>query len=226
MVEIPAAEEEVTVVCCGNSGDRSAILRSLYNRVPAPVPSVTGCAENASCRGGLSRRVVAYLPPPGREVFSGATVGEELAFGAEKRLLHSGNAFGCEVLFLRHLFEPISERSVWELSSAERRLLLMASQAALNPSLWLCDEPLACLDGSMRRRVLGFLAACGRSGAAVLAASVEPAVLAPVAGKYVVLNDEGCVGMVLDGSGLPLDGAGSTTGRPASLWFTGIVMNH
>jgi len=175
--------------------------------------------------GGLSRIAVAYLPPPGREIFSGATVGEELAFGSEGLMLASGNLVTKEECLLRQRFEPIVQRSVWELSSAERRLLLLTSQAALKPGLWLCDEPLACLDGSMRMKVLGFLAGCSRSGATVLVASAEPAALASIADNFVVLGDDGCVKMVLDGNGLPENDAGITE-RPASLWFTGIVRNR
>jgi ABC-2 type transport system ATP-binding protein len=223
--EIPATEAKVTVLCCGIAGVRSTILKSLYRRVSSYGPTITDSGADTPGRGGLSRMAVAYLPLPGAEVFSGTTVGEELAFGADSRLLTSDDLFSGEARLLRRLFEPIVQRSVWELSSAERRLLLLASQVALNPGLWLCDEPLACLDGSMRRRVLDFLSGCSRSGAAVLSASAEPAALASIADNYVVLDDEGCVDMVLAGNGMPADDAGKTK-RPASLWFTGIDGNH
>ncbi|MCE5271294.1 hypothetical protein LLH00_08410 [bacterium] len=216
---IPAAEGKFTLLCGGSASLRSALLRSLSGLD-------SGKASRAVLKAGaLSGRVDpagfrrAYLPPQGAEIFAGATVEEELSFAVSE----SGEREAAPPQWLREFFAGLLPRSVWELSSAERRLLLLASQAAASPGLWLCDEPLACLDGVSGGEVLRFLAAACRGGAVVVAAAAEPAPLAGLADIYVTLEGQGFRPGVWDSRGKPRDpapGVGET--REEGLWFTDV----
>lgn len=131
---------------------------------------------------------VAWLPAPGEEVFVGATVAEELAFP------YSSLDPGEPLIDVPGSFSParfggILNRSVWELSASERRLLLLAAQARRSPVLWLCVEPLAYLDGAMERVVRDSLMERARAGAIVMVAAEHPEILAPLADELVVFDD-------------------------------------
>jgi len=213
---IPAEEAKVTVICGGAASFRSEILRCLSG-----LDGKAGLATEKSGSTDLSSLTRACLPPVGKEVFAGATVGEELVFGSDVGTMTSGDGLSTEQRFLRDRFDPIRQRSVWELSSAERRLLLLASQAVLKPYLWLCDEPLACLDGNNQKAVLDFLAGCKSAGAVIIVSVTEPAAMGALADTYVILGSDGCIQGVWDRDGKPV-GDVYQAKKPAILWFTGL----
>lgn len=215
---IPVAQGKLTLLCGGSVSLRSALLRSLSgldSGKPLRAELKSGALSGRVDPAGFSR---AYLPPQGTEIFAGATVEDELSFARS-------DLGGCKAGpqdSLRDYFAALLPRSVWELSSAERRLLLLASQAGTCPGLWLCDEPLACLDGAGNGAVLRFLAEACRSGAVVVAAAADPAPLARLTDIYVTLGGQGFQPGVWDRGGKPLGSsraAGETRGD--GLWFTG-----
>ena len=112
----------------------------------------------------------ALLPPPGKEVFTGTSIGEQIDFhagsrdGAQKLLTSLDRQFGFG-------FGAMADRSVWELGAGERRCLLLVSQALASPGSWIMHNPLASLDGPRQRALAGFVVSFLAAGGVLVCAS-------------------------------------------------------
>jgi len=134
---------------------------------------------------------IAYLPPPGEEIFIGTTAGEELELYWKTGNRDKKDCYKILEQFGLLDFISIELRSVWDLSDGEKRLLLIAVQALAGPSLWICDEPLGLLDGKNAAKVCGLLREQARRGAAVVIASEDAGSLLDLADQVLFLSAEG-----------------------------------
>jgi len=134
---------------------------------------------------------IAYLPPPGEEIFIGTTAGEELELYWKTGKRDKKDCYKILEQFGLFNFISFELRSVWELSDGEKRLLLIAVQALAGPSLWVCDEPLGLLDGKNAAKVCGLLREQARRGAAVVIASEDAGSLLNLADQVLFLSAKG-----------------------------------
>jgi ABC-type multidrug transport system ATPase subunit len=118
-----------------------------------------------TANGGALR--VGLLPPPGEEIFSGTTIGEQLDFFAREGSDALLEEDGLDGLF-GFGFAGRRDESVWELGSGEMRCLLLVSQALAGPCLWVLNQPLARLDGPRCRAMREFIGRRGTQGDAVV----------------------------------------------------------
>ncbi|MFZ5625087.1 MAG: energy-coupling factor ABC transporter ATP-binding protein [Gemmatimonadota bacterium] len=126
-----------------------------------------------------------------------ATVWEEVAFapanlGWPIETIRDSVGRALDRLGVAHL----SARDPATLSGGELQRVVFAAMLALEPELWLLDEPASALDLESRDRVYALLCEEAARGATVLIASEDADALVAVADRLVVL-DQGAV--VLDG---------------------------
>jgi len=107
--------------------------------------------------GALARRVGFAFQKPEQQLFS-ATVQEEIAFGPRNLGLHGADlrARVEETLAAFGLTE-LAGHPPAVLSFSQRRLVALASIAALKTPILALDEPLAGLDGLWRRRAIAWM---------------------------------------------------------------------
>ena len=117
----------------------------------------------------LRQRVGLVFQHPEDQLFS-PTVREELAFaprnaGFRKQELDDAIIYGLECAGLPREF---LERSPIALSGGERRLVAIASVLSARPECVVLDEPLAGLDASYQRKILGMLGRLRDEGKTVI----------------------------------------------------------
>jgi ABC-type multidrug transport system ATPase subunit len=163
--------------------------RSSYLRHLAGFDSSPGKKKSGEFYFELSG--IAYLPPPGEEIFIGTTAGEELEIYWKTGNRDKKDCYKILEQFGLLNFRSLEFRSVWDLSDSEKRLLLIAVQALAEPSLWICDEPLGLLDGKNAAKVCGLLRKQARNGAVVVIASEDAGSLLDLADQVLFLSEEG-----------------------------------
>ena len=117
----------------------------------------------------LRQKVGLVFQNPEDQLFS-ATVREELAFapknaGFKGDELDAAINYGLECASLPHDF---LERRPIALSGGERRLVAIASVLSAKPEVIVLDEPLAGLDASYQRKILGMLSRLRDEGRTVI----------------------------------------------------------
>ena len=90
--------------------------------------------------------------------------------------------------------------SVWELGSAEKRCLLLVSQALAGPGLWVLHQPLARMDGPRSRAMREFIRLRCEHGDMVVA-SQEPALELFGSCRELLVLDNGELSVKFHGSG-------------------------
>ncbi len=166
------AGEWVTLMGANGSG-KSTLLKLLIGllRPTTGHVKVMGRDAGALSVGELARYIGFAFQSPERQLFS-ATVREEIAFGPrnlglsgyelEKRVSDVLAGFGLEAL---------AEYPPAVLSFGLRRLVALASIAALGAPILALDEPFVGLDGRWQGRILGWLERHRASGGSVLLAT-------------------------------------------------------
>jgi ABC-type transport system involved in cytochrome c biogenesis ATPase subunit len=134
-------------------------------------------------------REAAIIPAPGQEVFVGTTVGEQLGFfGAPQRDGDSISVWLDDELGFDFMSRP--RRSVWELSTGERRCLLMVSLALACPGCWIIHGPLERLDGIRAAVVCNLIGRLKQEGAIVLAGTSDPAGLLHHCDQFIAAGEQ------------------------------------
>lgn len=198
----------IWVVTGGSEAGRTLLLRILAGlECPAGGKILISHEEGKPAerlhKSGIG---VAYLPPPGDEAFTGTTVEEELLFyleskdNLEKGLDSITEKFGFD-------YRSCLGRSVWELSESQKRCLLLSSQALSQPSIWVCDQPLALLDSRRARAVADFFRSEAKRGAAVIASLIEAGQVLELAHKVLIIDERREVLYQGKTSGVPPDTA-------------------
>ena len=141
----------------------------------------------------LARRVGYVFQNPDQQIFS-ASVRDELAFGvrnlnvsdADARVTRALEEFG---------LQDVADESPAVLGYGTRRLLTLAAVWAMQPSLWILDEPTTALDARHADRVLQVARAAQQAGATVVLISHDLARVAESAERVVVMSDGQVIGV-------------------------------
>ncbi len=107
----------------------------------------------AKGRRGASGRIGFVMQQPERQLFA-ESVARDVAFGPENLGLSATEVEGRVSRALSRLgIAHLADRSPFELSGGQQRLVALAGVAALEPEAWVLDEPLAGLDAEARAAV-------------------------------------------------------------------------
>lgn len=138
----------------------------------------------------LAGRVGQLLASPMLQLSGVAnTVREEVAFTpATLGWPRSRIAASVDRSLGRLAVDHLRDRHPGTLSGGETRRVLLAALAATNPDLWLLDEPALALDDAGRNQLTTLLREEARRGAAVVVASEDADLFAPVAHRLVFLS--------------------------------------
>ncbi len=161
---------------------------------------------------------IAYLGPSPALQLSGVTrsVSDEVAVGPmnlgwpRERIRDV-----VRVAMARLRIDHLAERAPGKLSGGETQRVLLAAMVAATPKVWLLDEPFSALDSEGRALVAELLGQVAGEGAAVIVASDDADVMAPIAGRLVVFSEGKVVlddepGDLLAGDAILRAGAGTT----------------
>lgn len=161
---------------------------------------------------------VAYVSADPASQLSGIadTVEDEVSFapanlGWARARIHAAAAAAMEDLGIAALFG----RHPASLSGGEQQRVVLASMRALQPDVWLLDEPGSALDAQGRGVLAGLLASEARRGALVVVASEDADWMAGFADRLVILANgrvvrDGPPPELLADPTLPETGIGST----------------
>jgi energy-coupling factor transporter ATP-binding protein EcfA2 len=167
-VSIPAGQF-VALVGANGSG-KSTLLRHLIGllRPDSGKVFVNGLYAAALKVGDLARHVGFAFQQPEQQLFS-PSVREEVAFGPRNLGLR-GSELDERVRTVLDQFglAELAEHPPAVLSFSLRRLVALASVAALRTPILALDEPLVGLDGLWRRRVIAWLMAHHEAGGTVI----------------------------------------------------------
>ena len=165
---IPAGQL-VAIVGVNGSG-KSTLLRHLIGLLHPDSGRVliNGVDTRTTSTARLARDIGFAFQKPEHQLFS-ATVRDEIAFGPRNLGLR-GAALQSRVdeTLEQFALTAIAEHPPAVLSFSYRRLIALASIAALHAPILVLDEPLVGLDGLWRRRVIAWLEAHRAAGGTTL----------------------------------------------------------
>ena len=142
----------------------------------------------------LRQKVGLVFQHPEDQLFS-ANVKEELAF-APKNAGFKGNELDEAILYGLNcvsLDEKFLTRNPIALSGGERRLVAIASVLAARPECVVLDEPLAGLDASYQRKILGMLGRLRDEGKTIITITHDLKTALKYSDKILILRDGGFV---------------------------------
>lgn len=164
------------VAISGPSGaGKTRLLRALADLDPSPGAVFLNGRSREDHAPSEWRRRVTLLPS------------DSLWWG--ERVCDSAPGLTAEALQALDLPAGAGTWSVDRLSAGERQRLALLRVAALEPEVFLLDEPTANLDADNARRVEDFLAERRRRGAALIWVSHDPAQIQRVADRSMVIRD-------------------------------------
>jgi energy-coupling factor transport system ATP-binding protein len=188
-VAIPAGQF-VALVGANGSG-KSTLLRHLIGLLrPASGRVIVNGIDAATLSvGELARHVGFAFQQPEQQLFS-ASVREEVAFGPRNLGLR-GNELDEHVDMVLTNFDltTYADHPPAVLSFSLRRLVALASVAALRSPILALDEPVVGLDGLWRRRVIAWLMAHHEAGGTVIMSTHHMRLAAKV--DHIIMMREG-----------------------------------
>ena len=155
-VGLEVAKAEVLGVLGHNGMGKSTLLKALAGILPVTAGAIAfaDVAITAEPAHARARRGVGYVPQ-GRQIFSGLTVRENLAFAAvaSKTPLAIVEETFARIPRLR----PIADRPGGVLSGGEQQILALARCLCAKPALILLDEPTEGVQPSIRDEIVELL---------------------------------------------------------------------
>ncbi len=198
-VRVRVGEGELVCVVGATGSGKTTLMRLLAGLVAPGAGSLAFKdidLSTARGRRASSGRIGFVMQQPERQLFA-TTVAEDVAFGPTNLGLPEDEVVRRVEGALRRLgISELAERSPFELSGGQRRLVALAGVAALEPEAWILDEPLAGLDAKARDAVRALIDEQLDRGCAVVVVTHDMG-QAALADRVIALED-GCV--VLEGA--------------------------
>ncbi len=181
-----------------NGSGKSTLARHLNGllRPQAGRVSIDGHPTARQTVGELARRVGYVFQNPDHQIFA-PTVGEEIAFGP-RNLGLTGEALRARVAEALAVFdlEAVANTPPAVLGYGARRLTTVAAVWAMQPAIWVLDEPTTGLDAHYTGILMALLRDLHRAGRTILFITHDLR-LAAEAAERVVVMDQGRI--VMDG---------------------------
>ena len=185
------------VVLTGPSGcGKTTLTRMVNGLIPALYAGevagevlVQGVPMDAWEMDDLSCAVGSVFQNPRSQFFNLDTT-SEVAFGCENMGVPQDEMHARVAATVRELsIERLMERDIRALSGGEKQLVAVASVHAMEPSVFVLDEPTAALDVDAMKRLRDVLARLKAAGKAILVAEHRLWWLAGVADRIVLMDD-------------------------------------
>lgn len=185
------------VVLTGPSGcGKTTLTRMVNGLIPALYVGeatgevlVQGVSMDAWEMDDLSCAVGSVFQNPRSQFFNLDTT-SEVAFGCENMGVPQGEMHARVAATVRELsIERLMERDIRALSGGEKQLVAVASVHAMEPSVFVLDEPTAALDVDAMKRLRDVLARLKAAGKAILVAEHRLWWLAGVADRIALMED-------------------------------------
>ena len=185
------------VVLTGPSGcGKTTLTRMVNGLIPALYAGeatgevlVQGVPMDAWEMDDLSCAVGSVFQNPRSQFFNLDTT-SEVAFGCENMGVPQGEMHARVAATVRELsIERLMERDIRALSGGEKQLVAVASVHAMEPSVFVLDEPTAALDVDAMKRLRDVLARLKAAGKTILVAEHRLWWLAGVADRIVLMED-------------------------------------
>ena len=173
-----------------NGGGKSTLARHLNGLLRPQAGSVAINGRTAAGRpvGDLAREVGYVSQNPDHQIFA-PTVREEVAFGP-RNLGLKGDALARRVDEALAAFdlEALAGTPPAVLGYGQRRLITVASVWAMQPPIWVLDEPTTGLDARFTARLMACLQELHRAGATILLITHDLRSVAEAVQRVVVID--------------------------------------
>ncbi|MDR1015280.1 MAG: energy-coupling factor ABC transporter ATP-binding protein [Coriobacteriales bacterium] len=198
---------QVVALCGGSGCGKTTVTRVINGLFPhfyegTLSGTVTLCGRDAAHMAAYERaRLVGSVFQDPRSQFYTTTTTDEVAFGAEN-LAVGTDAVNARVdaLFEEEGLRALKDRSIFRLSSGEKQQVAIASIRAMQPSVYVFDEPSANLDRVATRELANTIAALKRQGRTVIVSEHRLSYLADLIDRMVVIEGGEVVLDLTDGS--------------------------
>ena len=181
---------EFTALVGRNGGGKSTLARHLNGLLRPRAGSVAINGRPAAGRpvGDLAREVGYVSQNPDHQIFA-PTVREEVAFGP-RNLGLKGDALARRVdeALAEFDLEALAGTPPAVLGYGQRRLVTVASVWAMQPPIWVLDEPTTGLDARYTARLMACLHELHRAGATILLITHDLRLVAEAAQRVVVID--------------------------------------
>lgn len=139
--------------------------------------------------GSLSQKVGSVFQNPRSQFFNVDTTGE-IAFGCEntgishEQILERVAEASCDLEM-----DALLDRDIFSLSGGEKQLVAIASVYAMNPDIYVMDEPSANLDMEVTERLMRIIALLKNQGKTIVIAEHRISYLRDLADRIVYMKD-------------------------------------
>jgi len=182
---------EVVVIAGPNGAGKTSLLRVCAGLLPLTGGEAFVLGRDMRRDRSVVRREIGMLGH-GSTLYEDLSVAENVRF-AVRAAGGDRSAVG-PALDRLGLIGRLARTAVGKLSEGQRRRVALAILAARRPALWLLDEPHAGLDSSARSVLAQLVTDAAESGSAVLLASHEISVSAPLADRVAQMSGGRVVG--------------------------------
>ncbi len=209
-----------TVVLMGCNGSGKSTLARLLCALDKPesgeitIDGIDLTHMNRGTRKRLRASVGYVMQHPERQLFA-PTVAEDIAYGPRNQRLDDTQVAQRvdQALRLLHI-EHLADRSPFELSCGQQRLVAIAGVLACKPNVLIMDEPMAGLDDQAKRRVYGLIRELQARNTTMLVISHSQAEARLLADRIVRMDGNVTTGRTSDGRNAAK--RGENTGGPLS----------
>lgn len=198
-VDVAVAPGEVLAVVGANGSGKSTVLRTVLGRLEPLGGTVEVLGRPVDERERGFRARVAGVGDDDA-YFPGLSVREHLVLLARGHGVAGAGRVVDETLAMLGM-GPRADAAPTELSSGQRRRLLLATAFVRPRDVLVLDEPEQRLDPGTRRLVADLLAAEAARGAAVLLATHDPEVATRAGARGLLVGDDACTDVARDALG-------------------------
>ncbi|MDF2988659.1 MAG: transporter [Eubacterium sp.] len=190
-------EDGEFVLFCGRSGCGKTTMTRLVNGL---IPHFyTGQLEGSITVGGenigelpmyrIAGKIGSVFQNP-RTQFFNVDTDSEIAFGIENEALPPQELISCVERVTKELnLQNLRDRNIFQLSGGEKQKIAFASVYAMNPDMYLLDEPSSNLDMTAIRELREHLRLIKRQGKTILVAEHRLYYLVDLADRIVYMED-------------------------------------
>jgi biotin transport system ATP-binding protein len=188
-VSFEAASGEVLVLAGANGSGKSTLLSILAGLLAPDSGALEVDGDGGPAARNFLRTNSALLPQNIDHWLLGETGREDLTLGLDLRPRETAEMVAG--LIRRWDLEPFLDQPVETLSLGQKKRLALAAALARRPAAVFLDEPLAGLDWPGLKAVLADLARLKASGVLTVLVTHEPALVAGLADRWLLLKKDG-----------------------------------